>query len=290
MNSKPGKLVLLVSLLAGLGSVFSYLLCRCNRAPVKDQSPRIVASPSTLAKSIRVSTNGDSFARTASSFENDRIHAHFVDGHANVDSAMLHAIELGCSKYPPAMLEAVLDTIYFVQALSIDGAPAAGTYTARTVMLSDLRDDIPNDKLRSERYERILHHELSSIILRSHLNTIDLQAFEDLNPEGFEYGGDGVDYIRQGRANSVPSADFWTIGFVNEYATASVEEDINSICEVMLASGLSLDVIGPDDYPVLYAKIAQVQRIYCDVFATYGKKVRATDLGCRIWNASVVVE
>ena len=62
----------------------------------------------------------------------------------------------------------------------------------------------------------MFHAEFSSILLRNHAALFDKRAWQSLNPPGFEYLGNVVDAVKQGKAGLKLSAALHGQGFLTE--------------------------------------------------------------------------
>ena len=60
-----------------------------------------------------------------------------------------------------------------------------------------------------------------------------LGQWKSINPETFEYGQDGVEAIKGSLSSEEFNIQLNTIGFINEYATSSLENDFNSFAKNM---------------------------------------------------------
>lgn len=140
----------------------------------------------------------------------------------------LPLVQRAMMKYPPELLEDRLDAVYLVGRLSFFGVRAAGTNSLDRVYLA-VRSEA--EGFTKEFIEASFHHELSSILLRSFADRFPYERWYALLPRDFVYLGDGVTAIRMGRASQQLKEYYLRDGFVSQYATASVEEDFNSIAQ-----------------------------------------------------------
>jgi len=134
------------------------------------------------------------------------------------------------SKYPVAVLNANLKRVCVVKSMTFYGLPYGGTNYQHTVYLSDDND---NPWFNDEYIEQVFHHEFSSILLRDFHVYFDQAKWLSLNPPSFRYGKGGADAIRQGMASMALEPETIKQGFLSQYSTASVEEDINVVAQYL---------------------------------------------------------
>lgn len=142
----------------------------------------------------------------------------------------VRAMDKALAKYPAELLSDNLTAIYFAKKLRFYGLSYGGTNSLDTVYIANrgIRAGFTDTFL-----EAAFHHEFSSILLRNHSDDFDYQAWKSANREGFSYHSDGTEAVRSGRADTTFRPEFHAKGFLNEYATASVEEDFNTFAEAV---------------------------------------------------------
>jgi|APCry1669188910_1035180.scaffolds.fasta_scaffold00043_26 hypothetical protein len=136
------------------------------------------------------------------------------------------------SKYPASVLNARLNKVYVVKSMTFYGLPYGGTNYQHTVFLSD---DTDNPWFSDEYIEQVFHHEFSSILLRDFPDYFDKTKWLSLNTPSFRYGKGGADAIQQGLASMALDPETIKQGFLSQYSTASVEEDINVVAQNLFA-------------------------------------------------------
>lgn len=137
-------------------------------------------------------------------------------------------------KYPLEMLNAYLDRVYVVKSMIFYGLPYGGTNYQHTVYLSD---DTENPWFTDEYIEQVFHHEFSSILLRDFSSYFNKAGWLSLNPSAFRYGRGGADAISKGLASMVLDPALIELGFLSQYSTASLEEDINVFAQYLFNGG-----------------------------------------------------
>lgn len=147
---------------------------------------------------------------------------------------MEELISHALSKYPPAMLSANLHKVCVLGYMKFYGLPYGGTNYNLTIYLSD---DHVNPFFTDDYIEKVFHHEFSSILIRRYPGSFDKQKWLLLNPAGFKYGKGGANAIMEGVASMDLDPDLIEKGFLSEYSTASVEEDINVFAQNLFTGG-----------------------------------------------------
>lgn len=134
------------------------------------------------------------------------------------------------AKYPAKLLTENLTAIHFAKKLRFYGLSYGGTNSLDTVYIA-------NRGVRAGFTDRFLeaafHHEFSSILLRNFSDEFDYLAWTGANRAGFSYHSDGTEAVRSGRSDTKFRPEFHAQGFLNEYATASIEEDFNTFAEAI---------------------------------------------------------
>jgi len=136
------------------------------------------------------------------------------------------------SKYPRSVLNANLHKVYVVKSMTFYGLRYGGTNYQHTVYLTD---DTDNPWFSDEYIEQVFHHEFSSILLRGFRDYFDKSKWLALNPPSFRYGKGGADAIQQGVASMTLDPETIKQGFLSQYSTASIEEDINVFAQNLFA-------------------------------------------------------
>jgi hypothetical protein len=144
----------------------------------------------------------------------------------------LSTILIAEAKYPPTMLGSCLHQVTLCGSVFINDNEVGGTFGEDALFLVGCITNNPAEVLD---LEHAFHHELSSILLRRY--SIDTRAWQACNPPGFEYLGTGVDAIRAGKSSLKMSDAETESGFVNQYAKAALEEDINETAANMFCGG-----------------------------------------------------
>ncbi|MCX6286542.1 MAG: hypothetical protein NTY96_05460 [Bacteroidetes bacterium] len=147
-----------------------------------------------------------------------------------IEDLLTHAF----SKYPLDLLNANLDRVYVLKSMKFYGLPYGGTNYQHSIYLSD---DTDNPWFTNEYIEQVFHHEFSSILIRNFPEGFDKTKWLSLNPPYFSYGKGGADAILQGTASMALDPVLIEKGFLSEYSTASLEEDINVFAQNLFTGG-----------------------------------------------------
>ena len=109
------------------------------------------------------------------------------------------------NKYPDKVLKENIDTVYLVKALSYRGVHAGGTNSRQCVYLANKGEHLG---FTDQYIESTFHHEVAQIFYRNFPDYLDHKAWITQNPQGFEYGIDGVEAIKLGKANLNTADEF----------------------------------------------------------------------------------
>ena len=146
----------------------------------------------------------------------------------------LRILRAGLTKYPEKLLRDNLKRIYVLGSLTFSGIFAAGTNSKNNIYIVNQG---PSKGYSDIFFEGILHHELSSILLRNHTSALNTTLWMQQLPHNFHYGQSGSDAVLNKKANLKPSLRELRQGFLNQYSRASLEEDLNCIAENLFVGG-----------------------------------------------------
>jgi hypothetical protein len=153
--------------------------------------------------------------------------------------------------YPSHILEDNLTAVYVVGSLSFSNVTAGGTYYINVIYLT-------NEGLElgyTDRFiEASFHHEFSSILLHNYPSNFADGDWCAANPPDFFYSSGGVDAISMGQASKLLDEALNCAGFLNQYATSSLEEDFNEISESLFMNEIDF-WNAVDRYPALRTKV-----------------------------------
>ena len=127
------------------------------------------------------------------------------------------------AKYPSDFLHRHVDGVYVLGGLAFRGVEAGGSNSRRRIYVV-----MPEGHAARAYFERVVHAEISSILLRRYRSRFDERAWLQGTIPGFRYGASGPAAVRHGVAGRWPTA--WTLkqGFLYEYGMSSLENDFNS--------------------------------------------------------------
>ncbi|MCC6402962.1 MAG: hypothetical protein IT207_03040 [Fimbriimonadaceae bacterium] len=172
----------------------------------------------------------------------------------------LRVLKAAFAKYPDGFLERDLKRVFVLRRISFYGLDYGGTNSLDTVYVTN---DGTANGYTDGFLERAFHHELSSILLRNHMQDFDLTAWRAANPGGFQYGEGGTDALRTGKANTQLNEEAMAAGFVSQYSQASYEEDFNMVAESLF--------MGPKEFWAAVDRHAALAKKVRLAIAFYGK-------------------
>lgn len=141
----------------------------------------------------------------------------------------LKIVKTALAKYPAAVLKKNLKKVYVLKKLSFYGVDYGGTNTKGVVYIAN--------KGLSKNYtdsfiERVFHAEFSSVLMNSYPQDLDQKKWAEINPKDFQYGAvNGYEAIKAGKSSEDFDKKILEIGFLNEYAMSTLENDFNSFAK-----------------------------------------------------------
>ena len=138
-------------------------------------------------------------------------------------------VERCLAKYPDSLLQASLTQVYVLESLRFFGTPYGGTYANKKVFLTNKGAQ----RGYSDHYiEKVFHAEFSSVLLQSHADYFDKNAWRAANVDTFSYGpGSGVLALKNGTSSEMFRTNFHEMGLLNQYAMSSLENDFNAFAK-----------------------------------------------------------
>lgn len=152
-------------------------------------------------------------------------------------------IERELDRYPPGFITSdtsgrgVVAGVFIYRTLTVNGVPAGGTYVAPGIVYLAVGTRAARGRIWEESIIRTLHHEISSQLLFRYRTLFDEEAFRALLPDGFVYEderpGAEISDIRFDR-NRVGSLQDLADGFLTEFASRNLEQDLNTYAEILM--------------------------------------------------------
>lgn len=167
-------------------------------------------------------------------------------------------LEAALSKYPATVLKANLKTVYVLSELRYRGVVTSGT-NSRTCVYLKMGDERAG--YTPAHVQGTFHAEFSSILMRNHPQFLDKEAWQNANPAGFQYLGDGVDAVKQGKAGLKSETALLEKGFLSQYGCSTLENDFNGLTIRLFAGDASLWALA-EQYPRIRAKLQLALSFY----------------------------
>ena len=204
---------------------------------------------------IRFDTTDDMFPP---SWRGGKVRASAVRVDAGEVNRSLELVDAAMSKYPAGLLKQNIDAVFIVKEMRFYGLKYGGTNSRDTIYVSNrgVGDGFTDHYILST-----FHHELSSILLRNYPVMFDRAAWLAANRDGFTYRSSGMESLKDGTAGTKYSRRFHLDGFLNQYATSSMEEDFNTFAEALF-TGDSRFWEAVDRYPRVEKKAAVILAFY----------------------------
>lgn len=165
----------------------------------------------------------------------------------------LTGVEDALAAYPAGFASSLIDAIFIAGNMFFDGMSAGGTYHHSWIIVASTTDPTGESNYNSALYG--VHHELSSFIY--HKNFVIARVWGSLMPKNWQ----AKVTDKEALARSYQPIDYEN-GFLNNYATTTVENDFNTYAEFVFAR--------PDELIELaktYPLVAKKLRLFINAYA-----------------------
>ncbi len=159
-------------------------------------------------------------------------------------------------KYPLPIIQEHLIEIYLFGVLEFFNQGYAGTYSDNTLYMSNGGVD---EGFTDGFIEQTFHHEFSSILWYAHPDLLDTMAWKKLNK--IDYGDGGIQALIDDNDSQTFDTYYNERGFLFQYASSDLENDINSFAENLFAPTLEFRN-ALKKHPVLRKKMALLIAFY----------------------------
>ena len=159
-------------------------------------------------------------------------------------------------KYPLRIIQGHLIEIYVFGVLEFFQEGYAGTYSDQTLYMSN---NGVNEGFTDGFIEQTFHHEFSSMLWYAHPELLDTIAWKKLNK--LNYGDGGIQALIDDNDSQTFDAYYNERGFLFQYASSDLENDINSFAENLFAPTLEFRN-ALKKHPVLRKKMALLIAFY----------------------------
>lgn len=190
------------------------------------------------------------------------LHPHAKELPPQFRKNVLNVINDAFGKYPKYLISNNIDKVYVLSELSFYDVSYGGTCSNTSVYLVD-------NYYSSEFIEQTFHHEFVTIL--KYRYNFDTVAFKLLKPDSVNYGCGGINALLSGNASISFDYDLIEKGFLSEYASSCIDEDLSSIAEQLFMPEMEFWYIY-DNYPVMKNKIKFVIDFYNSIDATFTEK------------------
>ncbi|WP_426369921.1 hypothetical protein [Pseudocolwellia sp. HL-MZ7] len=157
----------------------------------------------------------------------------------------LRGVEDALIAYPDDFVSSQIDAIFIAGNMFFDGMQAGGTYQYSWIIVASTIDSSGESNYNSALYG--VHHELSSFIY--HKSFVITRFWGDLMPKNWE----AKVTDKEALADNYEPIDYEN-GFLNNYATTSVENDFNTYAEFVFARTDELIELAKQ-YPLVAKKL-----------------------------------
>lgn len=132
--------------------------------------------------------------------------------------------------YPVILIQKNLRAVYVAEEFKFYGMAYGGTNSFDTVYISNKGT---GNGYSDSFISRTFHHEFSSILLRNYGEKLDEEAWTEANRT--RYGSGGIEALRTGATETKYNERYNVDGFLNQYGSASLEEDFNTFAEAIFS-------------------------------------------------------
>jgi len=169
-------------------------------------------------------------------------------------------------KYPAAVIQENLKTIYIFKSIAFYGQEYGGTNSVDAVYMAN--SGVVNGY--SNYYiEKSFHHEFSSILFRNYPHYFKENKWKRTNK--LQYGNGGVQALIDGEVGQTIDSIYNANGFLHQYAMSDIENDFNSFAENLFVPTASFSE-AVQLFPRLNKKLEIIIAFYRRVDATFSKK------------------
>jgi hypothetical protein len=217
------------------------------------------AKPDTAIRGVKVS-----FAYSPGIFpgfwKEAPIHASAEQIPGNEISRSIVVLINALDKYPSLILERELKAVYFLKTMKFYDVGYGGTNSDDALYLTNNGTASGYTDLY---LEQTFHHEFSSILYRNHPSYFRENVWYRNNPLGFIYTDpeNGVGAIRNNQSSQDLDTNLCKKGFLTEYATSGMENDLNTYAQNLFSPSPGFWEI-VEQYPRIKKKVKLVVSFY----------------------------
>jgi hypothetical protein len=174
-------------------------------------------------------------------------------------------------KYPPQVIRSSLSKIKLSGSLNLFNTAYGGTTYGTTLYLTSSG---ASNGFTDEYLEELFHHEFSSILMRKY--GFPEKEWTMINPTGFQYA-QSVDKIIQAVSKGDDNREnkaLYKIGFLNEYAMSTLENDVNTFAETVFSNPKKIYTIAIT-HPRIAKKLAILEQFYLNIDAGFNEVFQA---------------
>lgn len=181
-------------------------------------------------------------------------------------------INRAMAKYPSAVLRSNLKNVFLLSKLAFYGANYGGSYYKKNLFFANKGSRLGFSNLY---LEQSFHHEFSSVLFIYNKHRFPSQQWKQANKPGFQYGKGGTSALLTGKSGYARKKRYLQIGLLNQYAGASIEEDLNVFAETLFTDKkiFTLAKIYPRIGKKLKLLIRFYRRIHTDFTKAYFSKM-----------------
>ena len=175
--------------------------------------------------------------------------------------SVLEALDVDLSKYNPAVLKRYIDRICLFDRFEFRSFAYSGTYDYRKKWLYLDVHWLGDDGRHADAVG--FHHEFSSVLLKAREGRFPVQAWRKLAPPSFRYMFEESSHRNLATDKQLTIGDFNTYekGFVCEYGELTLEDDVNTYAQYLMAKPHMLLEIAAT-HPLVLKKAMLLDQFY----------------------------
>lgn len=185
-------------------------------------------------------------------------------------------IKKAMAKYPRRVLVENIKIIYAFKSLTFFGQAYGGTNSNDNLYIANSGLENGYDSIY---IEKTFHHEFSSMLFRNYPNYFHKKDW--LSNNSGPYGNGGINALKENKTNQDLDTVLCARGFIHQYGTSDLENDINSFAENLFLSDAPF-WNAVSKYPALKKKSAililfyyKIDRVFTvEYFMTFREKVK----------------
>ncbi|MDQ2043206.1 hypothetical protein NRL14_05605 [Pseudoalteromonas sp. 20-92] len=240
--------------------LFSFLLFLNACSYLESETEQAERLGKTYQLNIKIDDSKQSYPKDFTEEEGSLVNVEVTITSLDSAAETLDGIESALGVYPEGFISEVIDTIYIVGAITIEGAAAGGTYGSRWIALSNVAQ-WNGTKANYENAYRGVHHELSSLIFNN--SPFSVMTWQSLLNRDWKAAASNFEALTKDEL-----APDYSAGFLSDYGKTSMGNDFNTYAEFAFTEPEKLRELAAT-YPIIAKKLSVFISAYTQFSAKY---------------------